>query len=136
MSSWHWGFLTLCNHVTVYPDYKADEELKVVCKIKKLTTDKVVWDMYNETKVKEEESGSKLEGTKNKLRLRVMETKHEELRNLKMMKPPCPICLEEMSGNTRIAQCNNGHLLCWSCKVKMDSNNCPSMAELSERKIT
>ena len=39
-SSWHWGFLTLCNHVTVYPDYKADEELKVVCKIKKLTTEK------------------------------------------------------------------------------------------------
>ena len=62
-SSWHWGFLTLCNHVTVYPDYKADEELKVVCKIKKLTTDKVIRDKYSEIKVKGEESGSKLEGT-------------------------------------------------------------------------
>ena len=67
---------------------------------------------------------SKHEKTKNKLR--VMETELEELRNLQMMKSPCAICLEEMSGTTRIAQCNNGHLLCWSCKEKMDNNNCPS----------
>ena len=80
--------------------------------------------MYNETKVKGEESGSKHEETQNKLR--VMEAKLEEMTNFKMMKPPCPVCLEEMSGNTKIAQCNNGHLLCWSCKEKMDNNNCPS----------
>ena len=34
------GIPDLCNHVEVYPHYKADEELKVVCTIIKLSTDK------------------------------------------------------------------------------------------------
>ena len=62
-----------------------------------------------------------------------METKLEELKNLnnniRMKRPPCPICFEKMSGNSKIAiaQCNNGHLLCWICKEKMMNNNdCPS----------
>ena len=61
------GIPDLCNHVEVYPHYKADEELKVVCTIIKLTTVKVVWDMYKETKVKGEEICSKLEETKTTL---------------------------------------------------------------------
>ena len=106
------GVATLCNHVKVYPNFRADEELKVVCTIMKLTTDKDVWDLYTEAKVKAEESKTKLD---------MIETKQE-----KVKKPPCPICFEEMSGFTKIAQCNNGHLLCWSCKEKMKSNKCPS----------
>ena len=43
------------------------EESKVVCTLIKLTTDKVVWDMYKETKVKGEEICSKLEETKTTL---------------------------------------------------------------------
>ena len=112
ISQENYSYATLCNHVKVYPNFRADEELKVVCTIMKLTTDKDVWDLYTEAKVKAEESKTKLD---------MIETKQE-----KVKKPPCPICFEEMSGSTKIAQCNNGHLLCWSCKEKMKSNKCPS----------
>ena len=107
ISQENYSYATLCNHVKVYPNFKADEELKVVCTI---------------MKVKAEES---------KTKLAVKETK--QLTNLncqchmkKVKKPQCPICFEEMLGSTNIAQCNNGHLLCWSCKKKMKSNKCPS----------
>ena len=65
-------------------------------------------------------------------KLAIMETKLEAFQNLqlhnnhKMKKPPCPICFEEMSSNTKIAQCHNGHLVCWSCKEKMNNKDCPS----------
>ena len=70
-----------------------------------------------------------LEVAKNKLAL--METKVEELQNVnnnsyKLKKPPCPVCFEEMSRETKIAQCLNGHHLCWGCKEKLSKNECPS----------
>ena len=39
-------------------------------------------------------------------------------------KPRCPICLNEMSSNTKIAQCISGHLLCWPCKERMVDRGC------------
>ena len=71
-----------------------------------------------------------LEETKTKL-VR-MEASVEELQNTinnnnsKAKKPPCPVCFEEMSHDTKIAQCLNGHHLCWGCKEKMSKNDCPS----------
>ena len=93
----------------------------------KLTTDKVVWDSYYEMKEKLDETQANLDETRWKLIL--METKLEDLEcnnNNKLKKPRCPICFEEMSSNTNIAQCHNGHLLCWSCKEKISNKNCPS----------
>ena len=111
----------LFDHVSNYASYKPDEELKIKFKITKLTTDKVVLDMYKESKMKFEET---------KVELALMRAKLEEFeRNNnrgKLRKPECPICFEEMSPDTKIAQCINGHLLCWSCKEKMNNNNCPS----------
>ena len=49
-----------------------------------------------------------------KTNLAMMQTQLEEsqsLNNNKMKKPPCPICFEGMSGNIKIVQCYNGHLL-------------------------
>ena len=40
------------------------------------------------------------------------------------VKPRCPICFDEMSSNTKIAQCISGHLLCWGCKEKMGDKVC------------
>ena len=119
ISQENYSYATLCNHVKVYPNFKADEELKVVCTIMKVTAEeeiKVKADKKKETKVHADKK--KLVVTK-------------QLPNLncnckKVKKPACPICFEEMSGSTKIAQCNNGHLLCWSCKEKMKSNKCPS----------
>ena len=106
-----------CKHVSAFPAYKPDESLQITCKILKLTTDKVVWDLFNETK-------------ESKTKLALMETKMEELQNLfnnnKVKKPTCPVCFEEMSYDTKIAQCLNGHHVCWSCKEKMLKNDCPS----------
>ena len=71
-----------------------------------------------------------LDETKSKLCL--METKLEELQitnnysDIKMKKPPCPVCFEEMSYNTKIAQCINGHHICWGCKEKLEKSECPS----------
>ena len=44
--------------------------------------------------------------------------------NNRVVKPSCPVCFEEMSSSTRIAQCLNGHLICGSCKEKMPDRNC------------
>ena len=111
----------LFDHVSNYASYKPDEELVIKFKITKLTIDKVVWDMYKESKMKFEET---------KVELALMRAKLEEFeRNNnrgKLRKPECPICFEEMSPDTKIAQCINGHLLCWSCKEKMEKNKCPS----------
>ena len=41
----------------------------------------------------------------------------------KIEKPQCPHCFEDMSFNTKIAQCLSGHFVCWSCKEK-DSRDC------------
>ena len=114
------GKRKLCNHVSVYPNYKSDKDLEIVCTILKITTDKVVWDLFYETKAIQNDLKAKLAS---------METKLEELQNdnnNKMRKPPCPICYEEMSYNTKIAQCISGHLLCWGCKEKLEKKECPS----------
>ena len=116
--------VTICNHILAYPSYKPDEELEITCKFTKLTTDKVVWDLYQESR-------------KHSAQLALIETKLKEMQilqnnnndGLKMKKPPCPICFEEMSHETKIAQCINGHLLCWNCKEKMSKNDCPSCGQ-------
>ena len=85
------------------------------------------------TKTLFDETKAILDETKSKLCL--METKLEELQitnnnnDFKMKKPPCPVCFEEMSYNTKIAQCINGHHLCWNCKEKMMKNDCPSCGQ-------
>ena len=109
------GSPKFCNHVSTFPAYKPDENLQITCKIWKLTTDKVVWNLYHDSKTK----------------LALIETKLEEMQyhlnnNNNVKKPPCPVCFDEMSYNTKIAQCLNGHHVCWSCKEKMLKNDCPS----------
>jgi len=137
------GFPSLCNHVSVFSKHKPDDQLKVVCKIMKLTTDKLVWDTYFETKAKLDGTNAELVEAKRKLvkmdanleeaktKLARMAASVEELQNTnnnnpKAKKPPCPVCFEEMSHDTKIAQCLNGHHLCWECKEKLHKNNCPS----------
>ena len=66
----------LCNHVSGYPNYKPDEKLEIVCKILRLTTDKVVWDMFHEINKKLKAHQDDL-----KSKLASMETKMEELQN-------------------------------------------------------
>ena len=97
------GWTKFCNHVTAFPIYKPDEDLKITCKIVKITTDKVVWDLFHETNNKFKES--KANQVELKAKLAMMETKLEELQNPngKVKKPPCPICFEEMSYDTKIA---------------------------------
>ena len=134
---------SLCNHVSEFPNHVPDNDLKVSCKIMKLTTDKLTWDSYFETKAKLDETNVKLNECKRKqdetnselvdantklakmdVNLEEAKTKIREIRNAK--KPPCPICFEEMSHETKIAQCHNGHLVCWTCKERMIKKDCPS----------
>ena len=47
--------------------------------------------------------------------------------NNNLIKPRCPVCYEEMGSKMKIAQCINGHFLCWPCKEKMgDETDCTS----------
>ena len=115
---WKFG----CNHVTAFTAHKPDEDLKIVCKILKLTTSKVVWDLLNEANSKLKASEAKQNDLKAKLAS--METKVD-----KMKEPTCPICFEEMSYDTKIAQCISGHFLCWSCKEKLERKKCPSCGQ-------
>ena len=138
-----WGLESLCHHISAFPTYRGDEQLKITCKILTLTTDKVVWDLYCKTNANvsdaklDDQTNAKLDQNKTKLdealdKVAAMENKLEKIQNFQTnnnnttKKPPCPICFEDMSTNTKIAQCHNGHLLCWSCKEKMNSNDCPS----------
>ena len=126
------GWSKFYNHVTAFPAYKPDEDLKISCKIVKITTDELVWDLFHETNGKFKELKANQDDSKAKLAS--MEAKLEELpylnnNNYKVKKPPCPICFEEMSFNTKIAQCISGHLLCWGCKEKLEKNECPSCGQ-------
>ena len=40
--------------------------------------------------------------------------------------PDCPICLENMTHETRIMQCGLGHLLCQKCFDRLDYSICPT----------
>ena len=40
--------------------------------------------------------------------------------------PECPICLDNMTHETKIMQCGLGHLLCQKCCDRLDSRNCPT----------
>ena len=53
-----------------------------------------------------------------------MKIEDNNYKNNNIPKPRCRICFDEMSPNTRIAQCISGHLLCWGCKEKMGDNVC------------
>ena len=133
----------LCNHVSELPNHVRNKDLKVSCKIMKLTSDKLIWDSYFETKAKLDETNVKLNECKRKqdetnaelvdaktklakmdVNLEEAKTKIKDIRNAK--KPPCPICFEEMSHETKIAQCYNGHFVCWTCKERMIKKDCPS----------
>ena len=40
--------------------------------------------------------------------------------------PECPICLENITHETKIMQCGLGHLLCQKCFDRLDYSSCPS----------
>ena len=127
---------------------------QLACEIHQLTTDKGVWETSNKTdclkndfesKVRYEtkkikEDLSKMQGTLNERseKLDRIEKMQEKLdkkldvlmtmmtRNNNLVKPECPVCFDEMTSETKIAQCISGHHLCWSCKKKLRKNQCPS----------
>ena len=64
---------------------------------------------------------STLEASSESIKLKI---ENNSCKNNNVAKPRCPICLEEMSPDTKIAQCLSGHLLCWGCKEKMGDKEC------------
>ena len=64
---------------------------------------------------------SRLEAATESIKMKIEDS---TTKNNNVAKPRCPICLDEMSPNTKIAQCISGHLLCWSCKEKMEDKEC------------
>ena len=51
---------------------------------------------------------------------------NELMNKKKIPLPECPICFNDFGPDVKIAQCPRGHLLCWSCKVKLQTPGCPS----------
>ena len=43
--------------------------------------------------------------------------------------PECPICLENMTHDTRIMQCGLGHLICQKCFDRLDYSSCPTCSK-------
>jgi len=130
------GIDEFCSHVSKYTFYRSYKDLEITCKIRKLTTDRVVWEMYHENKEKFAENNDKIVEVMNNLnetkeKLSLLGRKFEDFKsnNNNLKRPRCPICLEEMTSNTKIAQCISGHHLCWSCKGKMVKNECPSCGQ-------
>ena len=71
------------NHEIAFPVYKLDEDVKISCQILKIITDKVVWELFHETKNKLKEININL----------------LDININRVQKPQCPICFEEMSFN-------------------------------------
>ena len=84
--------------------------------------------MKNDLHVAKAETEKRLNETNAKLAQ--LEAKVDELdKGKKMKKPNCPICFEDMSADTKIAQCISGHHICWGCKEKLVKNDCPSCGQ-------
>ena len=64
---------------------------------------------------------SRLEASTEAIKMKIEDNTNK---NNNIAKPRCPICFDEMSPSTKIAQCISGHLLCWSCKEKMEDKEC------------
>ena len=64
---------------------------------------------------------SRLEASTESIKMKIEDNTNK---NNNIAKPRCPICFDEMSPSTKIAQCISGHLLCWSCKEKMGDKEC------------
>lgn len=47
----------------------------------------------------------------------------------KLPYPECPICLENMTPETRIMQCGLGHFLCQECFDRLDYSSCPTCSK-------
>ena len=45
---------------------------------------------------------------------------------MKLIYPECPICLEDMTHETRIMQCYSGHPMCGVCHNKLKTKLCPT----------
>ena len=51
---------------------------------------------------------------------------NELMNRKKVQLPECPICFNDIGPGVKIAQCPSGHLLCWTCKDKLQTPRCPS----------
>ena len=61
---------------------------------------------------------------------RIYEVESEkEKEKKKIPLPECPVCLTDMGPGVKIVQCSSGHLLCWTCKEKLSSPQCPTCQE-------
>ena len=40
--------------------------------------------------------------------------------------PECPVCLDDMTQDSRIMQCSAGHLICGGCHDRLEAKRCPS----------
>jgi len=47
-------------------------------------------------------------------------------KKMKLLYPECPICLENMTHETRIMQCYSGHPMCGVCHDKLETKICPT----------
>ena len=97
------------------------DSFSVKCRIKRLYKSRKSLQMHQEVRSIHERLRSveaKVDGKLDKL-----------LENRKITKPRCPICFEKMTANTKIAQCINGHHLCWGCKERLEKKVCPSCAK-------
>merc|ERR1712048_554245 len=113
---------------------KSDDHLKVSCTIMKLQHFDAEGTFDNMEKMKSDLHAAKAGQKETEKRLNETNAKlanleakvNERDKGKKMKKPNCPICLEEMSTDTMIAQCISGHHICWGCKEKLAKNDCPS----------
>lgn len=100
----------LCSHIKHFQKYIPDELLSITLNLEPLKEENVF--LYN--------------SLSNKMKLSLLQNKIKILENKinKFKKPICQICYAEMTCDTKIAQCINGHLICFDCKHNLSNKKC------------
>jgi len=133
----NWGYGKFYNHENEKiwneedDEYGSDDsDFEITLTVKKL------WKQFHVNAVKSHESNKlknveqRLESLENSVKslLAKNEAGHEEAprKKMKLLYPECPICLENMTHETRIMQCYGGHPMCGVCHDKLETKICPS----------
>ena len=120
------GFGKFYGHNTLrFCDSFEDENFEITLTLKKLWKELTEDDVEN----RQESSLSKIEQRLDNLEVSMRKLSMQEPtlgKTPDIPYPECPICLENITQDSRIMQCSAGHLICGGCHDQLEVKICPS----------
>ena len=85
-------------------------------------------DQMKEENVKLKDTLASMGEQMNKMMTLIKKERDKETKDL-TMKPECSVCFSKFSSSSHIFQCINGHLMCGTCKNKLEMSLCLTCGE-------